>query len=188
MHARPPPARGAEAPPPGHRRPPGPKLQECVGQTVGFGSASSATLRNQASWLAAAVRLQLRGPRRRPAGRGPAGRALVHGRVHDGQPHVIHVWHHKDFLQRDREGQRERQALADACKAAVGASRRSDASYLELLLQFPLYPVGHMGQSDLPLPQLWPCLQLQVRRRPEAVPATAMTRVRLRHERQHSRL
>lgn len=45
------------------------------------------------------------------------------------------------------------------------------SSYLELLVQFPLDPVGHVSQSDLPLPQLGAGLQLQVRRRPEAVPA-----------------
>lgn len=58
----------------------------------------------QSLWLAAAVHLRLRGSRLHwGATPRPAGWALVHGRVHDGQPYVIHVWHHKDFLQRERE-------------------------------------------------------------------------------------
>lgn len=57
----------------------------------------------------------------------------------------------------------------------------SDVSYLEFLVQFSLYPVGNMSQSDFSPAQLWPRLQFQVRRRPEAIPATAMTKVRLWH-------
>lgn len=48
------------------------------------------------------------GELRFPLGRigcgGRSKRAGVHGRVHDGQPQVVHVWHDKDFLRRREDG------------------------------------------------------------------------------------
>lgn len=86
--------------------------------------------------------------------------------MHDGQPHVIHVWHHEDFLQQRKGG--------EVYGLGGGGSESElalDASDLEFLVQFSLYPVSNVSQSDFSLPQLWSGLQFQVRRRPEAIPA-----------------
>lgn len=79
-----------------------------------------------------------------------------------------------------REGWRDR--LEDQEMTRGPLPRLSDASYLELLVQLSLYPVGDVSQGDFSLPQLWPRLQFQARRRPEAVPATS----RLSQVREHA--
>lgn len=44
-------------------------------------------------------------------------------------------------------------------------------TYLELVLEFLLDPFGHMDEGDLPLPELWADLQIQLWGDPKAIPA-----------------
>jgi len=58
------------------------------------------------------LRRQWWGVSRGGGDQGTTGGSGVHGRMHDGQPDVIHVWHDQDFLQQ-KEAERERERECD---------------------------------------------------------------------------